>query len=155
MDYTKQIFEMLGVEPEEEFRLKFIGGDEFIQTKGKYKLDKNLKTFWFNDNICEWRRDLDAMFLAILNGTAQIVKIPHPTAEELLAIDYARACGFKWMAKDEGGTIHAFEHKPVKSADRKYWFSNELNTRIIAIGLPISFLQCDDEEPFYIGDESW
>jgi hypothetical protein len=151
-DYTKKIFEMLGVEPEEEFRLKFDGGDSFIQTKGKYKLDKSLRTLWFNDNIGEWRKDLDAMFLAILNGTAQIVKIPHPTAEEQLAIDYARACGFKWMAKDEGGTIHAFEHKPVKSAESKYWFSNELYSKFIAIGLPISFLSWEDEEPYYIGE---
>lgn len=147
-DYTKQIFDMFGVEPEEEFRLKFIGGDQFIQTKGKYKLDKNLKTFWFNDNIGEWRRDLDAIFLAILNGTAQIIKIPHPTAKEQLAIDYARACGFKWIVTDKYGTA-AFEKKPVKG---KYIWLHSEQGKCIEIHIPISFLHWEDEEPYYIGD---
>lgn len=150
-DYTKQIFDMLGVEPEENFRLKFIGGDEFIQTKGRYKLDKNLKTFWFNDNIGEWRKDLDAMFLAILNGTAQIVKIPHPTAEEQLAIDYARACGCKWIAKDENKTLAAFKEKPKKGIKEWLNTTDDFNDWI-ELYLPISFISWEDEEPYYIGD---
>lgn len=159
-DYTKQIFDMLGVEPEEEFRLKFDGGDEFIQTKGKYKLDKSLGTLWFNENIGEWRRDLDAIFLDILNGTAQIVKIPHPTAEEQLAIDYARACGCKWMAKDKNKKVFAFKNKPIKADPQindniksvGIWVNEVDGAGWIPIGIPISFLSWEDKEPFYIGD---
>lgn len=152
-DYTKQIFDMLGVEPEKEFKLKFMGGDQFIQTKGKYKFDKSLRTFWFNDNIGEWRRDLDAMFLAILNGTAQIVKIPHPTAEEQLAIDYARACGYKWLAKDEDKHVYAYISKPQKNNGHCVWAVNGSSDEdALIIGIDIFFIRWEDEEPYYIGD---
>lgn len=153
MDYTKQIFEMLGVEPEEEFKLKFVDNDLSYQAKikYKYKLDKNLQIFWFNDIIGEWRKDLDALFLTILNGTVQIVKIPRPTAEEQLAIDYARACGYKWIAKDENKTLAAFKEKPQKCG--KGWINTTNNPYDwIELYLPISFIHWEDREPFYIGD---
>lgn len=150
-DYTKQIFEMLGVEPEEEFRLKFDDGDSFIQTKGKYKLDKSLRTLWFNDNIGEWRKDFDAMFLAILNGTAQIVKIPKPTAEEQLAIDYARACHFNWLGKNKNKSVYMFTLKPSKEIS--YWKPDCDDVHYQPTYIPISFIRWEDEEPYFIGDE--
>lgn len=155
MDYTKQIFEMLGVEPEEEFKLKFVDNDLSYQAKikYKYKLDKNLQIFWFNDIIGEWQKDLDALFLTILNGTVQIVKIPRPTAEEQLAIDYARACGCKWLAKDENKIVYAYKVKPHKNSLK--WCINEFidGNTMVRIHIPISFIHWEDKEPFYIEED--
>lgn len=156
MDYTKQIFEMLGVEPEEEFKLKFVDNDLSYQAKikYKYKLDKNLQIFWFNDIIGEWRKDLDALFLTILNGTVQIVKIPRPTAEEQLAIDYARVSGYKWLAKNKSDNVYAFKRKPVKLYSDGYWYVKELFDNVgMLLHIPISFIHWEDKEPFYIEED--
>ena len=95
----------------------------------------------------KWDTALLCFLLEILTGRCDIVKIPHPTAEEQLAIDYARACGRKWIATDKYGTA-AFEKKPVKG---KYVWLHSEHGKCFEIHLPISFLSWEDE-PFYIGD---
>lgn len=94
-DFTKQIFEMLGVEPEEEFRLWYYNSDmnkrTFVET---FMLTANLNLCYFDTKIeCDGFPHLHG----ILNNTFKIIKIFHPTAEEKIALDYAKACGFKEM----------------------------------------------------------
>lgn len=137
-DYTKQIFEMLGVEPEEEF--------SFGKNKSVYKLDRKLNIMYFAGEKFVYVSDYT--ILDILRGDLKIIKIPRPTAEEQLAIDYARACGMKWITTDKYGTA-AFEKKPVKG---KYIWLHSEHGKCIKIHLPISFLSWEDDEPFYIGD---
>lgn len=145
MDYTKQIFNMLGVEPEEEFYLKNAADEKLELT---YRINKNLylqiktDTAWIPSN-----RQLHNL----LCGDCRIVKIPHPTAEEQLAIDYARACGYKWIAKDKNKTVAAFKEKPKKGTKEWLNTTNDLDDWI-ELYLPISFLSWEDEEPYYIGD---
>lgn len=143
MDYTKQIFEMLGVEPEEEFTL----GRGYSLN---YFFDKELKLRVVNRAGAKLV-SIDYKLQDILTGKIKIVKIPHPTAEEQLAIDYARACGCKWIAKDKNKTVAAFKEKPQKW--EKGWINTTNNLDDwIELYLPISFIHWEDEEPFYIGD---
>ena len=143
MDYTRQIFEMIGVEPEERFKLKING----ITPKEYYYIDDYLNVCCIvtenHHETCGFTLNL------ILAGNVQIIKIPHPTAEEQLAIDYARACGMKWIAKNKNNTVFAFEGKPIKGVE--YWILT--NAKIASIDIPISFLSWEDEEPFYIGQD--
>lgn len=139
-DYTKKIFEMLGVEPEEEFKL---GRGHSLN----YFFDKELKLRVVNRSGAKLI-SIDYTLQDILTGKIKIVKIPRPTAEEQIAIDYARACGCKWIAKNKNNIVFAFEGKPIKGIE--YWILT--NAKVIPIGVPISFIHWEDEEPFYIED---
>lgn len=147
-DYKKRIFEMLGVEPDEEFKIK--GKNNALPYL--YKFTEKLETFSYDTDEDNWRRlYTDGILKDVLNGTYKIVKIPRPTAEEQLAIDYARACGCKWIAKDKNKTVAAFKEKPQKW--EKGWINTTNNLdNWIELYLPISFIHWEDEEPFYIGD---
>lgn len=140
-DYTKQIFEMLGVEPEEEF--------SFGKNKSVYKLDRKLNIMYFAGEKFVYVSDYT--ILDILRGDLKIIKIPRPTAEEQLAIDYARACGFKWLAKDKNKRLTAFKEKPKKGIKEWLNTTDDFNDWI-ELYLPISFISWEDEEPYYIGD---
>ena len=147
-DYTNKIFEMLGVEPEEEFTLRFCE-----KVFGVYKLDKHLNLYF---RLCKSANTFSQSCRGIkdiLNGNFEIIKIPKPTAEEQLAIDYARACGYKWLAKNSNGEVYAFKRKPAKIYSIGYWHVNDLLDNVnIILHNPISFLSWEDEEPYYIGD---
>lgn len=145
-DYTKQIFDMLGVEPEEEFKIK--GKNNALPYL--YKLSEKLETYSYDADEDRWRRLYTSEILKdVLNGTYKIVKIPRPTAEEQLAIDYARACGMKWIAKNKNKTVYMFTLKPSK--ETSYWKPDVDDVLYQPTYIPISFLSWTDEEPFYIG----
>lgn len=156
-DYTKQIFELLGVKPEEEFKIK--GKNNALPYP--YKLTEKLETYSYDADEDRWRRlYTDEVLKDVLNGTYKIIKIPHPTAEEQLAIDYARACGCKWIAKDSDGTVNAFDKKPEKEYYRGlalesqgHWNTYDRDSyKCFELLIDISFIHWEDEEPFYIGD---
>ena len=156
-DYTKQIFDMLGVEPEEEFKITTHNPN--YRNRYIFKFDKDLNLFTRTTNT-KWDTALLCFLLEILTGKCDIVKIPRPTAEEQLAIDYARACGYKWVAKDENKKVFAFKNKPIKAEPQsKYnisrvgiWHDKGDEVGCMRIEIPISFLHWEDEEPYYIGD---
>ena len=85
----------------------------------------------------------------ILLGNVEIVKIPKMTKEERIAIDYARICGYKWLAKDKQGGVYAYFDKPSKKST--VWETT--NSAMLVVGVPISFLSWEDDEPYYIGGE--
>lgn len=64
-----QIAEMLGVELGEEFKIEGYGEVTFMITddKGLMATDNNLKTGWSSAN---------ALFVVLLNGIDEIVKLP-------------------------------------------------------------------------------
>ena len=141
MDYIKQIFEMLGVEPYETFKIQGM--------KETFVIDNDLNLLLTDE------RGHFAYYLSIseiLRGEYKIIKRIKPTAEEQLAIDYARACGCKWIAKDKNKTVAAFKEKPQKGENGWINTTNNLDDWI-ELYLPISFIHWEDEEPFFIGDE--
>ena len=154
MNYTQQIFELLGVKPDEEFALKKAPHCFFQITKSLELWSCGAeKDVWFRDTH-------NTQFIDILTGKFTIIKISKPTKEEQLAIDYARACGCKWMAKDESKKVFAFKNKPIKvdpqSNDDIFgvgmWFDEDNRSDGLPIGIPISFLSWEDEEPYHIRD---
>ena len=140
-----KVFDILGVEPFEEF---FIADEEYAGVK--YYIDYDLKIYAMpsdSDFGMEEERS-DIIILDILKNKLKIQRIYKPTKKEQLAIDYARAIGCKWIAKDKEGWISGFTEKPHKTIE--IW--NTKNGEIYPINIPISFIHWDDEEPYYIGD---
>jgi len=140
MNYSKQIFEMLEVVPYEEFNLS-------NQAKViKFRLLEDLTVQASCDS--KWNES-GVQIKSILSGAHKIIKIPHPTKKEQIAIDYGRACGFKWIAKDSQGNNYFFRKKPTKEIG--CWCSCT-GGRIVCY-VDISFIHWEDDEPYYIGDK--
>ena len=140
-----KVFDILGVEPFEEF---FIADEEYAGVK--YYIDYDLKIYAMpsdSDFGMEEERS-DIIILDILKNKLKIQRIYKPTKKEQLAIDYARALGCKWIAKDKGDLFYAFIEKPHKTT--AVWEVE--NGEYYVINIPISFIRWDDEEPYYIGD---
>lgn len=69
-DNVKKVFEILGVEPNEKFRIRIEAtGKEIIDF---YKIDENLNVFWLLE---EWRNS-KIKIGDLLNGTYKIIKLP-------------------------------------------------------------------------------
>lgn len=141
MSYSKQIFEMLELEPNEWFKIKGQSGREF-------RMNNKLQVFYrrMSDRI---EFEHFSVLYSILAGISTIIKIPQPTPNEQIAIDYARVCGYHWIAKDKNGAIFAFINKPIKNLNENEWNSDE---DLLYIRSPISFIHWEDDEPYYIGD---
>lgn len=140
-----KVFDILGVEPFEEF---FIADEEYAGVK--YYIDYDLKIYAMpsdSDFGMEEERS-DIIILDILKNKLKIQRIYKPTKKEQLAIDYARAIGCKWIAKDKDDLIYAFTEKPHKMTT--IWTIE--NGENYEIQIPISFIHWNDEEPYYIGD---
>ena len=115
-----------------------------------YRIDDNLKLHCSTlHNEYVERDSSNAIIIDILRGKKII--IPTPTEKEQLAIDYAKTCGCKYLTKNRSGKISAFDTKPFKIGSM--WVcKGEGYTAGLQIGIPISFINWDDEEPYYIGD---
>lgn len=146
MNYVDKVFEMLRVEPKEEF---------YIRATGKIQRgceDKKI-VFRITEELLVELKTIQGNFVGgaysimdILKGRAEIVKIPKqikPTKNEQLAIDYTRLCGYKWLAKDKDGRVYAFEEKPVKLS--KQW---GCNCNSLYVPISISFISWEDDEPY-------
>ena len=138
MNHSDKVFKMLGVQPEEEFRLNSFNEN--------YKFDGRLRLSW-NKNGC-WVASTIKLRNIII-GEYTIRKIPKITIEDQVAIDYARICGHEWLARDKECSIYAYRTKPHKELD--YWTACSSNQRI---HYPVSFLSWEDEEPYYIGGDN-
>ena len=68
-DNVRKIFDMLGVEPNEEF--KVIAGDNSDITY-KFKFDENLQGYYFSSKWCY----ADESLRLLLNGYYKIIKLP-------------------------------------------------------------------------------
>ena len=144
MNYSKQIFEMLGIEPWEEFRIPGYNSNLSFcisETLALYCKCSPTDTWSCTNSLIPDLRSL-------LNGTKTIIKLPKPTPDEQLAIDYARKCGCKWLAKNRGDACYAYNRKPKK--EQFGWVVKD--GEAIKIHIPISFLHWEDDEPYYIGD---
>lgn len=143
IDHTGDVFKLLGLSPDEVFRI-----DGYFNTD--YKITQDLKVYWDAGREC-WVKS-EYTIADFLNGTLKICKKPVPTEMEQLAINYALACGYHWLAKDSDGEIYAYAERPQKTFVGWAYKGNYANGKILKIELPISFLSWKDEEPYYIGD---
>jgi len=108
-----KIFEMLGVDAGESFRIK----------------EENGKTYHFDVDFCLWYNigqlgaELSEAYslLDFLNGNCHIEKIKTITSSEKIVLEYAKLCGGKYIAKDENYNIYFYSHLPVKNRIDKVW----------------------------------
>lgn len=143
IDHTEDVFKLLGLSPDEVFKVKSF-------SNGDYKITQDLMVYVNVKKGC-WAKS--AYTIAdFLNGTLKIYKKPVPTEIEQLAINYALACGYHWLAKDSDGDIYAYAEVPYKTFAGWAYKGNYAKGKILKIELPISFLSWEDEEPYYIGD---
>lgn len=141
IDHTEDVFKLLGLSPNEVFKVKNLSGWD-------YKISQGLMVY-VNVDKGHWIKSAHTI-ADFLNGNLAICKKPIPTEAEQLAINYALACGYHWLAKDLGGDIYAYIEKPQKKSVAGIWDIN--GNSMNKIELPISFLSWEDEEPYYIGD---
>ena len=75
------------------------------------------------------------------------------TNSDKTVIKYAKLCGMSWIAKDLLGLTYAYAIKPQKDSGGN-WFAEEPGRESLSIVLayPLSFISCEDDEPYYIGD---
>lgn len=146
-DRINKVFVILGVEPNDIFKIK---GQQ--NRKAEYYFDNNLELhcILLGDDFKLDGEKSNKMVIDILRGDLIVQTIIAPTKDEQLAIDYAKTCGYKWLAKDKNDTVYAYKEKPIKQSTS--WFGVGYSGYILKIGLPISFLSWEDEAPYYIGD---
>lgn len=144
IDYSKEVFELLGIKPNEVFNIKgsYEGPD--------YRITEELMLLYYRKNE-EWLPSAFSL-TDILNGELAICKKPIPTEMEQLAVDYALACGCHWLAKDKDGIVYAYKDKPEKKLCEWSYSNIHIHDDFLEIGLPISFISWEDDEPYYIGD---
>jgi hypothetical protein len=146
MELKEQIFKLLNIKPNEEFKINspFFEKDEKLYT---YKL-KETMVVEYKDSYGRWNPDW-TILPKLLNGEASIKKIIIPTKEEQIAIDYAKLLGYKWLAKDKSGEVCGYIEKPSKS--NSIWSSPNGEYNYLEYN-NISFLSFEDNEPYYIGE---
>ena len=105
---VKQIFEILGLEPEEEFKLdKPFAGCH-------YKLDNELYLYYFDDK--GWHESGIHIADIIKYG---IIKIPQKsklTNKDKVAIKFLKNCGFHYVARDKDMELYAYSNKPYRES---------------------------------------
>lgn len=143
VDHTEDVFKLLGVSPNEVFKVKNLSNID-------YKISQDLMVY-VNVDKGHWIKSAHTI-ADFLNGNLAICKKPIPTEAEQLAINYAIACGYHWLAKDSDGEIYAYAERPQKTFVGWAYKGNYAKGKILKIELPISFLSWDDEQPYYIGD---
>lgn len=144
IDRSKEVFKLLGLSPDEVFKVNSFFNEG-------YKITQDLKVY-MNVDKDRWIKSVYTI-ADFLNGNLAICKKPIPTKEEQIAIDYALACEYHWLAKDKDGSIYAYKETPIKSDGNGVWdYDNGYSDCMLRIVLPISFLSWEDEVPYYIGD---
>lgn len=144
IDHTEDIFKLLGLSPDEVFKVGSLCNKD-------YKITQNLRVY-MNVVRDHWIESVYTI-ADFLNGNLAICKKPIPTKEEQIAIDYALACEYHWLAKDKDGRIYAYKGTPIKNDGNGVWdYDNGYSDCMLRIVLPISFLSWEDEVPYYIGD---
>lgn len=142
----KKVFDILGVEPNERFKIKYRKNNNIYADIYFIKEDLNI---YAETKTTERWTDLKIRDLLIEHY--EIIKLPKVTEKEQLAIDYLKECGYKWIAKDKDDKVFAFRTRPLKN----FWSGWESASYVpdsLIVEIPISFISSEDEEPYYIGD---
>lgn len=149
MNYSEEIFKMLGVKPYEEFKLDF---ENKSYQSYLYRITNDLRIEVKVNTMTSWKLSTFISIRLILSGERKIIKILKPTKEEQLVIDYARLCGYNWIAKDKDERCFTYKLKPLKIEIA--WDSDFSDyTPALELGYNLSFLSWKDNEPYYIGDD--
>lgn len=141
-DKVRKVFDLLGVELNEEFKIKGFNGD--------YLIDGKLKVMHRNSRMDNWRMSLYTI-VDFLEGKVKIIKLPALTEADKNAVRYLRDGGMKYVARDGNGLLYAYESKPLKTGCG-WRLENENIAPCRVFKNLFQFVKWEDEEPFCIED---
>jgi hypothetical protein len=139
---VRKVFDLLGVEPYEEFKINISRGS-FV-----YRFDDDFVLEYKDGD--DWNESTYQM-ADILRGEIEIVKLPPPTEADKNAVRYLRDGGMKYVARDGNGLLYAYESKPLKTGCG-WRLENENITPCRVFKNLFQFVQWTDKEPFCIED---
>lgn len=108
-DKVKQIFEILGLEPEEEFKIN--GWDIH------YKFDCSLKLFFMSDSN-KWRPSAYTIADIIHYGIIKTPQKPKLSNKDKISIKFLKNCGFHYVVYEKDKLFYVFrvfENEPKKN----------------------------------------
>lgn len=147
--YTQEVFNMLGLYPEEEFKIDIFENDVFKLTEDlELKYRKIDETSWSGNTFLTLRHLITQRYEKVP------IKIIDKNLQKLqqVYIQYLKAHGYKYLAKNSNHKIIAFKQEPIKS--QKVWKpiqgSKPMDTKHIEI--PMEFISWYHDKPYYIGD---
>lgn len=110
---VKKVFELLGVEPNEEFEVVLKDNSKFSY---KFKFDEDLQGYCFRD---KWRLEGDLLRF-LLSGTYEIIKLPKKKKlRDLTAEEFA-----KWKEKNCGNCFKCI-FSPIFCGIDNCWIHNK------------------------------
>ena len=138
---------LFGVEEGEEFKIKFGVNDKY---RFKYRF-KTGNLEYYDDFIDKWIVSA-ICFNTILNS--EIIKLPKKKkfSDDELCILRNIDKKYKWIARDESGSLCIFDEKPKKSEEM---WDNVTHSDFIELNCYNSLfnsIQWEDEEPIRIDD---
>ena len=140
---VRKIFDILGVEPNEKFKIKYDG-----KIYDGYYINKYLKLMVNKENFITSFTTLD-----IITGHIEIIKIPKYefTKEENDALKGLKLLKFNYIARNETGELIAYTDKPEKNYTLSVW---QYQFGEITYVNPNMFksIKWKDSEPFEIPD---
>ena len=135
---------LFGVEEGEEFKIKLFGGI------GKYRL-KNGKLEYYDDFINKWVESTISMNHILDSDIIKLPKKKKFTDDELCILRNIDK-KYKWIARDESGSLCIFDEKPKKSEEM---WDNVTYSDFIELNCYdhlFKSINWDDEEPVRIDD---
>lgn len=150
----RKIFDILGIEPGEEFQLEEPEVEGVIY-RFTYDLSLEFKDGCEVDDIgtIRWYKSerLDR-YKRILTGEVKIKKLFEITDEVKIIIETTKALGYSYIARDKDGKIYAYRDIPAKYHSGS-WSKHEFGTgEFTRINIDIPFVRWEDAEPYYIGE---
>ena len=136
-----KIFDILGVEPNEKFKIKYNG-----KIYDKYYIDKYLKLIVDKENFITSFTTLD-----IITGNIEIIKISKYdfTEEEKKILRCFKQIGYNYIARDKDGILALYSNKPYKITNMwNYQDGEYIDLRIKMF----ESIKWQDPEPFEIPD---
>ena len=132
---NEKIFKIFGVHENEPFMVRTAKG-----IQGPYCINHDFYILPLSSKAPSFFTIID-----ILNGKCIIKKSFVYTATDKIILEYAKLCGYKYIAKDKNGIIFSYKDKPEK--DDGAWDSYEDFMRIEA---DTSLCSWEDEEALEI-----
>ena len=140
---ARKIFDILGVEPNEKFKIKYDG-----KIYDKYYIDKYLKLIVDKENFITSFTTLD-----IITGNIEIIKIPKYefTEGEKNALKGLKLLKFNYIARNETGELIAYTDKPEKNYTLSVW-QDQFGEITYVNPHMFKSIKWKDSEPFEISD---
>jgi hypothetical protein len=135
----RKIFDTLGVEPKEEFAIKY--------SQRIFTIDEELNVYEKDhEKVLDRGEKSCVTIVDFLRGDFEIIKLPILTESDKIAVSYLKMGGMKYLARDQNGLLFAYKNKPDK-----------LLKGFAALGecyklfkFLFTFVKWSDDEPFCI-----